>query len=72
MGARGRRKYKCSDCGEDTWFRVSERKRAARIKCGACGSIWLDPVSEEGKLDLKNEGSNLTHVSRNPDGSKGH
>lgn len=46
---RGRRLYECRDCKARTWFHWVELNRAARIRCGGCGSAAVEPVTAEAK-----------------------
>ena len=42
----GKRKFKCSECGETQMVHWTERSRAARLRCCFCGSLAMDPFSE--------------------------
>lgn len=48
---KGRRKYRCEECGEESFRHWVERNRAARMRCLGCGSARLELVSEEAKKD---------------------
>ncbi len=48
---RGKRKYRCQECGECSMHHWIERNRAARMRCPGCGSARLDLVSAEAQAD---------------------
>ena len=43
---RTRFKYKCRDCGEPSFHTMSEFMSRFRPRCPACGSSFLDAVTE--------------------------
>jgi len=49
MGKRGKRKYICEDCKVESWHHWIELNRAARMRCPACGSTRLEPLTASGK-----------------------
>lgn len=49
MARRGTKKYKCGECGVESWHHWIERNRAARLRCTACGSARMELVSEAAK-----------------------
>jgi DNA-directed RNA polymerase subunit RPC12/RpoP len=48
---RGRRKYRCEECKEESFHHWIERNRAARMRCPACGSARLELCSPEARQD---------------------
>ncbi len=48
---RGKRKYQCFECGEESFHHWIEKNRASRLKCPACGSIRMDIVTEDGRRE---------------------
>lgn len=51
---RGQRKWKCADCGEESIHHWVERNRASRLRCPACGSIHMDPVTKDARNEIVN------------------
>jgi DNA-directed RNA polymerase subunit RPC12/RpoP len=51
MARRGQRKYRCDECGEESWHHWIERNRAARMRCPRCGSTHLELVVSEAIKD---------------------
>ena len=51
---RGRFKYKCDSCGEESFLTSRERSSASRPRCSFCGSTWLEPVTDYSQNNLKN------------------
>ena len=49
MGIKGKRKYKCVDCGETRFVHWVELNRAARPRCYTCGGN-IEPNSEGAKV----------------------
>ena len=47
VGTRGKRLYRCLECGRGTFFSHREENRAGRLRCSACGSARLE-VSKMG------------------------
>lgn len=47
--ARGTKKYRCEDCGAESWHHWIERNRAARMRCTGCGSSRLEMVTKKAK-----------------------
>ncbi len=45
--SKGRRLYRCQECGTGTFFTRREEDRAGRLHCNGCGSARLE-VSAEG------------------------
>lgn len=41
--ARGRYKYVCEECNEETWLGYRERNSRFKPRCSSCGSLWLIP-----------------------------
>jgi len=83
---KGKRKFRCAECKAESWFHWVERNRAKRLACTACGSLAVDPCSDEGKAEVASNldgarermGSTSPHVAfgtqnkfaRNPDVEK--
>ena len=40
--SKGKRLYRCQECGQGMFFSRREENRAARLRCSACGSARLD------------------------------
>jgi len=45
--SKGKRKYRCGECGAESFHHWIERNRAARLRCPACGSARMDFVTRE-------------------------
>lgn len=43
---RGRFKYVCGECGENTWLTNRDRGRAAACRCEHCGSLRINPTKK--------------------------
>lgn len=52
MSNKGKRKYKCEECGTERLVHWVELNRAARIRCQRCGSPRIEPVTKDGKDDI--------------------
>jgi len=52
MARKGYRLYECFECHEEFWSHWIERCRSSRLKCPACGSLAVDPISRRGKDDI--------------------
>jgi DNA-directed RNA polymerase subunit RPC12/RpoP len=52
MSTKGKRKFRCAECKEEHFFHWVERNRGSRPRCPGCGSIAIDPVSDEGYSDI--------------------
>lgn len=46
---KGKRKYRCCDCGADQFLHWTALIRRFRPRCVRCGSYGLDPVTQEAK-----------------------
>lgn len=51
MGTKGKRLYKCDDCGTTRYVHWTERNHAAKPRCYRCGSTRLEAASENAKID---------------------
>jgi DNA-directed RNA polymerase subunit RPC12/RpoP len=49
---RGTRLYLCAECGATTPVHWVERERASRPRCGSCGSLAIDPKTDEAKREV--------------------
>lgn len=56
--ARGYRKHRCRDCGNEQMVHWTARARRNRDRCTGCGSTMLDPVTKGGNEDIAAEGMN--------------
>ena len=64
--AKGKRLFKCFDCGAGQMLYKNERSRATRPRCTACGSLTLLPHSEGAKEQVREEACRLTDDRRLP------
>ena len=48
---KGRRKYRCDECRNESFHHWVEINRAARLRCPACGSARMDMTNDEAKKD---------------------
>lgn len=46
---RGKRKYRCEDCGNEQFLHWKELIRRSRPRCLACGSYRLEPITKEAR-----------------------
>ncbi len=51
MWTKGKRKYRCQECGHEQYLHWTERDRRSRPRCMGCGSARLDPASQGAKED---------------------
>ncbi len=58
---RGKFKYRCADCGAESFYERKEFDRAARPRCTGCGSTRLDPVTKHAQ-DTWSTGVDIARV----------
>jgi len=46
---RGKRKYRCEECGNEQFLHWVELNRRTRPHCAKCGSVRLEVVTKEAK-----------------------
>ena len=46
---RGRFKFRCAECKAENWLTAKERDRASLPQCCACGSRYLDAVTDDAR-----------------------
>jgi len=49
----GRRKWQCLDCTHAQYVHWVERNRRSRLRCGRCGSLWMEPASGGAKEEME-------------------
>lgn len=72
MPSKGKRKYRCFECETEQMVHWVQRERRARLRCSACGSLAMDPVSRGAKEEIEDEGETRGHApttSATPGGS---
>lgn len=55
-----RRKHRCATCQHTQYVHWTARARRAPPRCGACGAMALEPVTQAGRDDLRQEASHRT------------
>ena len=48
---RGQKKYKCGECGAESFHHWIELNRAARLRCPGCGSARMELVTQEARKE---------------------
>ena len=49
---KGKRKFRCEECGTERMIHYTERNRAAIPRCTNCGSAHLEIVTKDGKSEI--------------------
>lgn len=63
MTRKGKRKYRCGDCGNEQYIHWIELNRASRPRCTGCGSHNLDLITKEAKEERVIGNTNLRNHS---------